>query len=493
MVADATTSLLDRYFANLRKVWRDVSAYLPGATHELDADLTGTSTQELRARLQECLDARGGEVSARARAAVLGHTYLRLSPKGRRLFLSTLAHDFDVNRGSLAELALAYREADAPGDQEKLEHRLREALTAPRVKLLTQFNALPQGVKFLVDMRADLLQALAEDPSLASLDSDMRLLLSSWFDVGFLDMAPITWDSPASLLEKLIAYEAVHKIQSWHDLRNRLDSDRRCYAFFHPRMPSEPLIFVQVALVSGVSSNIQDLLDEGAPASDPKAADTAIFYSISNAQVGLRGIGFGNFLIKKVVDSLSRELPQLKTFATLSPIPGFRRWLARLDSEALAPILPARRSEPLLQLMKARGIEGDFRELLDQEGWHADGELAEALREPLLGVCAHYLLKAGKPSSPADPVARFHLGNGASIDRLNWLGDRSPKGMAEAAGLMVNYRYRLDEIEENHEALATHGTIAASDAVRAHLAKGRDLEKRDGGKFSFFGTHARNG
>ena len=206
------------------------------------------------------------------------------------------------------------------------EAELRQALVAPRVRLLTQFNSLNQGVKFLVDMRSELIE-IASEPALQALDRDFQSLLVAWFDIGFLDLARITWQTPAALLEKLIEYEAVHQIRSWDDLKNRLDSDRRCYGFFHPRMPDEPLIFVEVALVSGMAGNIQQLLDEYAPAENPRSADTAIFYSISNCQRGLAGVGFGDFLIKRVVDDLARDLPNLKAFATLSPIPDFGLWL----------------------------------------------------------------------------------------------------------------------------------------------------------------------
>jgi len=490
MVVEASPSLLDRSLRSLRRMWREVSGRLPGAINPtIDRDLLGTSAEQLRAHMRDCLEARGGEVSGRARAADLGVTYLRLSPAGRQLFLSILAHDFDLPRDQLRSAAQDYLAADGIEAAQRLEARLRETLTAPRVKLLTQFNGIPEGIKFLVDMRADLLKQDGDDAALEGLENDMRQLLTSWFDVGFLDLKPITWDSPAALLEKLIAYEAVHKIQSWADLRNRLDSDRRCYAFFHPRMPREPVIFIQVALVTGMSSSIQDLLDENAPANDTRTADTAIFYSISNAQVGLRGIGFGNFLIKQVVDDVARQFPGIQTFATLSPMPGFRRWLDRLDEAELASVLPPQRFERLSALLQARGL-ADLRAALTRDGWDADAELAEALREPLTSLGAHYLLEVKQEGRPRDPVARFHLGNGAAVERLNWLGDRSAKGLAESAGLMVNYQYRLEDIEHNHEAFAAHGTIAASDAVHAALARLHE-EARDNHRRSFLGTHLR--
>lgn len=461
---DTTPSLLDRTLANLRRVWHDIAGNAASSWRGgFDPDLGPAAAAEMRGRLAECLDVRGGEVSARARAADLGESYLKLSPAGKAQFLRLLAQDFDVDRAAITDLAARYAAA-ADDQRPALEGALREALTAPRKKLLTQFNALPQGVKFLVDLRADLLDIRGKDAALAGLDQDLADLLSAWFDIGFLDLVRIDWNSPAALLEKLIAYEAVHKIASWADLRNRLDSDRRCYAFIHPRMPDEPLIFVEVALVNGLASNVQVLLDEGAPMDDPRQADTAIFYSISNAQTGLRGIAFGNFLIKKVVDHLSRDFPGLKHFATLSPIPGFRRWFDALSAAEREALIGPRRAEILV-------------EHLERPDWHLDSDSAEILREPLAGLAAHYLTAIKKDGKPLDPVARFHLGNGASVERINWLGDVSAKGRKESYGLMVNYRYRLADIEANHEAFVGEGRIAASDSVRSQ-AKLRDSDRR---------------
>jgi malonyl-CoA decarboxylase len=282
------------------------------------------------------------------------------------------------------------------------------------------------------------------------------MLFTSWFDIGLLTLERIDWGSPAALLEKLIAYEAVHEIQSWTDLKNRLDSDRRCYAFFHPRMPGEPLIFVEVALVAGMADNIQKLLDERAPHVDPATADAAIFYSISNTQTGLRGISFGNFLIKRVVDSLSHELPNLKSFATLSPIPGFRAWLDRQLADGESALLtPAKKS--------------DLQAVLADPAWAQEEAIAGALAPTMRRLCAYYLLQEKSNGQPLDPVARFHLANGARVERLNWLADSSPKGLQESAGLMVNYLYRLVDIETNHEAYVAEGRIAAAPAVKSLL------------------------
>src|SRR5690606_38210646 len=264
--------------------------------------------------------------SARLQAAALGQTYLGLNAAGKREFLALMAR-FGPDQRVLGAAARGLLEAR--DDASRLEHERawREAVRAPRTKILTQFTGLPDGVKFLVDLRADLLDAARSNRELDVLERELSGLLALWFDVGFLELQRITWDSPASLLERLIAYEAVHEIRSWDDLRNRLDSDRRCYAFFHPRMPREPLIFVEVALSKGLANSIQRLLDETQPATDPNKADTAIFYSISSTQPGLRGISFGNFLIRRVVDELERDFPSLRHFATLSPIPGFVGWM----------------------------------------------------------------------------------------------------------------------------------------------------------------------
>ncbi len=308
--------LLDRAFKRVSSLWRDMAAAV--GVGEPDPDLT--------ARLAACLEARGGEVSARNRAAGLAETYRTLDAAGRTDFLRALA-SFDSDPDAVARAMEKVAAAADAAERAVATARLRRALEPPRIRLLTAFAAIPDGVKFLVDLRADLLARLDGDKLLAALETDLKGLLAAWFDVGFLELRRIDWHSPAIILEKLVQYEAVHRIRTWRDLRNRLDSDRRCYAFFHPRMPEEPLIFVEVALVQGMSDSVQRLLDEKAPVLDPKLADTAVFYSINNCQRGLDGISFGNFLIKRVVGLLSDEFRNLKSFCTLSPIPAFRRWL----------------------------------------------------------------------------------------------------------------------------------------------------------------------
>jgi malonyl-CoA decarboxylase len=317
-------------------------------------------------------------------------------------------------------------------------------------------------------MRAHLLALNGASPRLKALDADFRHLLATWFDVGFLTRARLSWDSPASLLEKIIAYEAVHEIRSWQDLHHRLDDDRRCYAFFHPSLPEEPLIFLQVALVEGLVGEVEPLLDEGGPRVSPARADTAIFYSITNTLYGLRGISFGNFLIKQVVDDLAHDLPNLRRFATLSPLPRLRTWL---EDEPVASWLSEAQRRRLLAAVPAAG---DAAAALADPAWLQDPELVASLEEPLTRAAARYLAARGDAGAPIDPVARFHLGNGARIQRLNWLGDRSPRGLAQSAGLMVNYVYDRPEIEQNHEAFASGHLITVTPAIHDLLRASGD-------------------
>ena len=424
-------------------------------------------------RMRACLEARGGEVSGRARAAALGRAYCGLDATGRERFLRLLATEFDVDRAVVDAALAALMAAADPATRVAAEAGLRQALEAPRVRLLTQFNGLPEGVKFLVDMRAELLELGRADPQLAGLEADLRGLLAAWFDVGFLELRRLTWHSPAAELEKIIAYEAVHEIGGWDDLKNRLDSDRRLYGFFHPRMPGEPLIFVEVALVRGMAGTIGELLDQQAPVGDPHKADTALFYSISNAQKGLAGISFGNFLIKRVVDSLAGEFKNLRTYATLSPLPGFRAWLDGRLAEGEPGLLTAAEHRALKAAGGGVAAKGSLKALLANPGWAADPTLAEALKGPLMRLAARYLAVEKRDGSgrALDPVAHFHLSNGARMERLVWLGDSSAKGLAQSAGLMINYLYKLDDIEDNHEAYTGQGEVAMSGSLKA-LVKG---------------------
>lgn len=462
-----SASVIDRAWGQVRRALRDLGAGKGVNALDLDADLPDADASELTEQMRACLAARGGEVSARARAVELGRAYLRLNETGRRRFLRVMAA-FDVDRAAVDAAVEALGASGDPEARRVAEDALRRALEPPRLKLLTQFNALPDGVKFLVDMRAALMRLGRENGDLQALESDLKRLLAGWFDVGFLELRRITWQAPAALLEKLIDYEAVHEIRSWADLKNRLDSDRRCYAFFHPRMPQEPLIFVEIALVSGLAGDVHALLDESQPVSDPSSADTAIFYSISNAQRGLAGISFGNFLIKRVVDDLSRELPNLKTFATLSPIPGFRRWLDRQMAADDAKLLTEAETKALSMLVQGDGDGGLLRSALAVEDWPDHPELVEALQAPLMRLAARYLYREKRADGRvADPVAHFHLSNGARMERLCWLGDRSEKGLRESAGMMINYLYRLGDIAQNHENYTGERTVAVSSAIRS--------------------------
>ncbi len=472
MNGQGKTGFLDRTLKNLRHAWQGIagSEYNESAA-SMEPDLPQRDAARLLEQMHACLETRGGEVSARARAAALGRAYLALNQTGKARFLTVLAENFDVDHDAVDAAALNLQQVSGQAARYGAEAELRKVLEPPRLKLLTQFNALPEGVKFLVDMRADLLVLAADNALLKGLEQDLKGLLITWFDVDFLELRRISWDrSSASLLEKLIAYEAVHAIESWNDLKNRLDSDRRCFAYFHPRMPDEPLIFVEVALVDGMSDSIQALLDGNAPVIDPASADTAIFYSISNAQKGLAGISFGNFLIKGVVNSLAAEFAGLKTFATLSPLPGFRAWLNKRLAEGDKDLLtPSDRKGLKAVGAKSGGAKGKLKALLEDSGWPDDEQAADALYAPLMRLAAQYLSREKMRQGglrALDPVAHFHLSNGARIQRLNWLGDRSPKGLGQSAGIMVNYLYKLSHVEANHEAYTSSGKVAASSSVR---------------------------
>jgi malonyl-CoA decarboxylase len=372
----------------------------------------------------------------------LAEVYLRLDPSGRLDYQRAMARDFD-------ERPTTSDRAEASGG----------LLRSCRMLLLRRFNLMPNGLRFLVDLRADVLEALSADAALHGLQEDLEALLSAWFDVGLLEMRRLTWHSPASLLEKLVQYEAVHAISSWSDLKNRLDEDRRCYAFFHPRLPDEPLIFVEVAFVRDMADNIDALLDESAPREDLRRARAAIFYSISNTQRGLRGLAFGNFLLKRVIEALRQDAPLVRTFATLSPIPGLRAWLSRQGADALAALL----GEQDWQVLRTAG---GVAALEQPEGV---GRGIAALSRPMLRLAAHYLTQVDAQRRPLDAVARFHLGNGARLERLNWSADASDKGWRQSYGLMVNYLYDPSRLDRNRAQLA-RGRAAMGPCVQALLS-----------------------
>ena len=398
------------------------------------------SPRVLRRTLQELraiIDPQVSEVEGGLRAKGVAGWYAQAAPNERRDMWLLMSEQFvaDAQKNQAAQAQFSALVGTA--DEAVAEVRFRRATVSPRRRLLQRFSAFPEGIRFLVDLRADMLPHLKADKRLAALDVEMEYMFSTWFDVGFLDLRRISWDSPASLIEKLIKYEAVHDIKSWSDVKNRLDSDRRCYGFFHPRLPDDPLIFVEVALTHDIAGCITPLLDESAVVEDLNLATTAVFYSISNTQAGLRGVSFGDSLIKRVVDTLKGEFPKLKTFVTLSPIPGLRAWLGKSMPELAAQLQDA-----------------DVLNLPDKS----------ALRRALMLQAAHYLGRGLADGKPLDAVAKFHLGNGARVERLNWAGDPSGKGIKQSYGLMVNYLYDLKRLDK-HRAMLAQGKIPVAKAI----------------------------
>jgi malonyl-CoA decarboxylase len=395
-----------------------------------------------------------GEASGVAVAQDVLSTYRGLDDAEKLTFFQALLERFGPDMDRVG--AAAKRLQETPEDPAVLRE-LHAASEPLRQELIRRLNLAPGGTRGLVDMRADLLNHLADHPELREVDQDFEHLFSSWFNRGFLVMKRIDWSTPASILEKIIQYEAVHEITGWDDLRRRIGlADRRLYAFFHPALVDDLLIFVEVALTKEMPEAIAPILAEERAELTAEEATTAVFYSISNCQKGLRGISFGNFLIKQVVEELRRELPSLKTFVTLSPVPGFARWLARdLKNE---------------DGMATRLLDNEMREGLERTDWHMDLELANKLEPAMTTLCANYLVREkARKNRPLDPVCRFHIGNGARLERINWQGDTSPNGLAQAHGFMVNYLYVLKDIERNHEAFAASGKVTASSQVEKLL------------------------
>ena len=409
------------------------------------------------ASLGELLLSRSGEASGVALAETLLAAYAAASPEEKLAFLEALADRFGPDRGRVESAVQAFLK-DGAGN-ESID-ALHVATEPRRQELVRRLNHAPGGTAALVHLREELNAHLGERPHLKTVDADFVHLFSSWFNRGFLVLRPIDWTTPANILEKIIRYEAVHAIRDWDDLRNRLEPpDRRCYGFFHPQLVDEPLIFVEVALTREIPGAIGALLDLTRKPIAAGDATTAAFYSISNTQAGLGGVSFGNFLIKQVVEDLKRELPNLRTFVTLSPVPGFAQWLKRERSDTASTLL----NQHTLDTLR----------LLDEAGWHLDEAKAERVQPAVLAAATNYFLKAKTAIGlPLDPVARFHLGNGARLERLNFLGDTSQNGLRQSHGLMVNYLYAPDEIERNHEAYAEKGIIAASSTLRKALRTG---------------------
>jgi len=439
------TSLFDRTIGRFRRTFRRDAGADGALPDGLAPDLPDVAP--IRDRIARSL-AQTNPVTARAHAAELGEIYLKLDEVGKTRFLQLLADEYAVDDADVEDAITAYQAAATGEEKEATRLELRSALRPPATRLLTLFNGLDQGTKFVVDLRADLRRIPHRSSALIGLDRNIAHLLTGWFDIGFLELRPIDWNTSAAVLEKLIEYEAVHEIAGWTDLRNRMSEDRRTFAFFHPQMPDEPLIFVEGALVEGMADLLPILLDPDAPLTDPTTADTAIFYSISNCQAGLAGIPLGDFLIKRVVARLSQELPQVRRFATLSPISGFRSWLlaypAKSESTDLDPLRP----------------------LLRDPDQFATPAALEPYKDDLLRWCARYLLHAKRPDGQVEErVEHFHLSNGARVERVNWMANPSPSGMERAFGMMVNYRYDLGHIDSNHERYLGSGEVAHASSV----------------------------
>jgi malonyl-CoA decarboxylase len=414
------------------------------------SDLSNTKLAPLdRAKqLAATLLSERGEASGALVARQLHEVLGALGAGDRHGFQRYLATEFQPDRAALRAAAERYV---ADGTTEAAA-ALAQAADPPRQELLRRMNMAPGGTGTLIAMRSEITAHSRHEPELKVLDADLKHLFASWFNRGFLELRRIDWQSPAAVLEKLITYEAVHAIKGWDDLRRRLAPDRRCFAFFHPALPGEPLIFVEVALVEGLATSMPPLLsqdvEEDTARLQAAGADTAIFYSISNCQDGLRGVSFGNFLIKQVVEELQAEFPQLKRFSTLSPVPGFRRWLTQ-------------------QLAEESNPDAALLPKLARDGWWHDPEQSEPLRAALMRLCATYLTRRPSPGNRIDPVARFHLGNGARLERINWLSNTDLRAIQESFGIMVNYLYDHDSIENNHEAFVRGGTIVRSPDVDA--------------------------
>ncbi|MGH6671521.1 MAG: malonyl-CoA decarboxylase [Xanthobacteraceae bacterium] len=401
-----------------------------------------------------------GEASGVALARDILARYATLTIGPRIAFFEALDTTFGHDPAHIDAAIAAWRETPSPDNAAEL-HRASEPR---RLELFRRLNLAPGGTAALVRMREQLLDAMDHRDDLAAIDNDFVHLFSSWFNRGFLVLRRIDWSTPAAILQKIIQYEAVHQIRDWDDLRRRIDlPDRRCYAFFHPALFDEPLIFVEVALTREIPSAIAPILADKRDIVDPERATAATFYSITNCQRGLNGVSFGHFLIKQVVEEVSREVPRVSSFVTLSPAPNFAEWLRRERTQEASLALDAEEREALAAL--------------DNPDWWRTPEIAETVREPLLHAAAWYYIRArNRRGLPYDAVARFHLGNGARLERLDWLGDTSERALAQSHGLMVNYLYNLDYIERNHEAYAQqHAVVAAGSVTRLVRSPVREI------------------
>jgi len=436
----------------LRQFLQSVASGKSGSLRGNRASVTNIKRRDWQKQLRSLLRLKD-ESSMLQLAMELLDKYENFSSDEQLAFFSDLLENFRANASVLSDAIANYQADPCPLNVQKLN----AASVPARRALFEIFNMTPGGTQRLVQMRADLLGFLREHKELKAVDSDLQILFSAWFNRGFLSLERISWETPAFVLERLMKYEAVHKIAGWDDLRKRVSTGRRCYAFFHPALPHEPIIFVQVALVDDMSSSVDEIIRSAHPPVDEAKANTAIFYSISNCQSGLRGIAFGDLLIKQVVEQIKADLPQVKTFATLSPVPGFAKWLASVDiAEDLPTLSPA--DVESIELLRVDRTEGDV-------VWPEDVQQCEQLEPLLKRLCAYYMFSAKSGQQPFDPVSRFHLRNGARLDRINWLGDRSAKGIAESHGLLVNYVYDPQAVMRNHERYVYDNEVICSKAV----------------------------
>lgn len=426
--SELSTSGFSGLLASVINAGRDILSRRRQATAQ-------APSEDLLTKCRQLLHHRG-EASGLALACEVMADYQALDLPNKIIFFEALARDFGSDSDAI--LAAADRYKADPNSQNLAD--LSRVTEASRVKLFRRMNMAPNATPLLVKMRGTLLSLLSEHSDLKSVDTDLKHQFVSWFNRGFLELRVIDWNSPAAVLEKIIEYESVHAIQGWDDLRSRLRDNRMCFAFFHPAMPDDPLVFVEVALTAGVPSAIAPLIDKTAEPTDERAVDTVVFYSISNCHPGLAGVSFGNFLIKQVVEEVGKRYPKTKRYVTLSPVPGFCRWLTA---------------------QKAHADLDELRALAKDQG----RDTTDPLWESLVRLCAQYLSSTRDNNLAIDPVARFHLGNGASLHAIHWAADVSEKGLNQSIGIMVNYLYDLSSIEENHDAYFDQGEIAMSRMV----------------------------
>jgi malonyl-CoA decarboxylase len=429
--AGTLVALKPMRFARMPSHFSDQSA--PGFPDEQRGVTRGSGGKQkasVRRVAERCrsLLSDGWEVSGSRLADDVLAGYVSLDSADRAAFFDVLAREFSTDPAVLQRAAEGY--LDNPSDAARLD--LKRACDSPRPELFLRLNTARGGAGLLVHMREQLLQGVREHSGWAAIEADLAQVLTSIFNRGLLAFERIDCDTPAPVLEKLIQYEAVHTIHDWRDMRRRLEADRRCYAFFHPAWPGEPLIFTEVALMRGVGTKVQPILDPASPVADPDACDAAVFYSITSCQPGLRGLSFGNALIGRATAEMRAELPRLRMFATLSPIPGFRPWLSALAASLENP------SKVIAVLAK-----------IESGAWRNDQPAAAELEHDLLALCSHYLLGVKRGADPADPVARFHLANGARLRRVNWLSDLSRAGVERSVGLTANYLYCPTDLERN--------------------------------------------